>query len=130
MKALWENIYTLRFVDWILIQCYMGWRSQELAKLGIENVNLECQYITGGMKTSASKNRIVQDLVQRNYDQAVGLSSQYLFNAPLAIKGGMTITYDKYVIKRLIGHRITDITEGTYTECDIEWLRAELEKMP
>ena len=37
---------------------------------------------------------------------------------------------DEYVIKRLIGHRITDITEGTYTERDLEWLRAELEKMP
>ena len=37
---------------------------------------------------------------------------------------------DEYVIKRLIGHRITDITEGTYTERDLEWLRDELEKMP
>ena len=174
MKALWDNVDTLRFVDWILIQCYMGWRPQELAKLKIENINLDNQYITGGMKTSAGKNRVVpihpriKDLVQRNYDQAVELGSQYLFNDPLAVKGGMTITYDKYagrfakimnvlkfredhrphdprktfitmakkakvdeyVIKRLIGHRITDITEGTYTERDIEWLRAELEKIP
>lgn len=37
---------------------------------------------------------------------------------------------DEYVIKRLIGHRITDITEETYTERDIEWLRTELEKIP
>ncbi len=174
MQDLWDNVDTLRFVDWILIQCYMGWRPQELAKLEIENVNLDNQYITGGMKTSAGKNRVVpihpriKDLVQRNYNQAVELGSQYLFNDPLAVKGGMTITYDKYagrfakimnalkfredhrphdprktfitmakkadvdeyVIKRLIGHRITDITEGTYTERDIEWLRAELEKMP
>lgn len=174
MKTLWDNVDSLRFVDWILIQCYMGWRPQELAKLKIENVHLDEQYITGGMKTDAGKDRSVpihpriKKLVEKNYNQAVELGSQYLFNDPLAVKGGMTITYDKYagrfakimdalkfrddhrphdprktfitmakkadvdeyVIKRLIGHRITDITEGTYTERDIEWLRTELLKMP
>lgn len=174
MEKLWNNVDTLRFVDWILIQCYMGWRPQELAKLELASVNLEKQYITGGMKTDSGKNRAVpihpriKDLVQRNYDKAVGLGSKYLFNDPDAVKGGMTITYDKYagrfakimaalemrevhrphdprttfvtmakkagvdeyVIKILAGHKITDITEGTYTKRDIEWLRAELEKMP
>ena len=174
MQTLWDNVDSLRFVDWILIQCYMGWRPQELAILKIADVNLDEQYITGGMKTSAGKNRTVpihpriKHLIQRNYDQAIELGSKNLFNDPLAVKGGMLITYDKYagrfakimtalnfredhrphdprktfitmakkakvdeyVIKRLIGHRITDRTEGTYTERDVEWLRTELEKMP
>ena len=174
MQTLWDHVDSLRFVDWILIQCYMGWRPQELACLKIENVHLDEQYITGGMKTSAGKDRPVpihpriKNLVQQNYDQAIELGSHYLFNDPLAVKGGIAITYDKYagrfskimnalnfredhrphdprktfitmakkaevdeyVIKRLIGHRITDITESTYTERDIEWLRSELEKMP
>lgn len=174
MQILWDNVDSLRFVDWILIQCYMGWRPQELAILKIDDINLDEQYIVGGMKTSAGKNRIVpihpriKHLILRNYDQAIELGSKNLFNDPLAVKGGMLITYDKYagrfakimtalnfredhrphdprktfitmakkaevdeyVIKRLIGHHITDITEGTYTERDIEWIRAELEKMP
>ncbi len=174
MQALWDNVNTKRFVDWILIQCYMGWRPRELSNLKIENVHLDGQYITGGMKTSAGKNRSVpihpriKALVQKNYNQAVELGSQYLLNDPLAVKGGMSITYDKYagrfakvmdalnfrqdhrphdprktfitmakkadvdeyVIKRLIGHHITDITENVYTERDMEWLRVELEKMP
>ena len=174
MQALWDNVNTKRFVDWILIQCYMGWRPQKLSNLKIENVHLDGQYITGGMKTSAGKNRSVpihpriKALVQKNYNQAVELGSQYLLNDPLAVKGGMSITYDKYagrfakvmdalnfrqdhrphdprktfitmakkadvdeyVIKRLIGHHITDITENVYTERDMEWLRVELEKMP
>ncbi len=174
MQKLWENVDSLRFVDWILIQCYMGWRPQELAILKIADINLDEQYITGGMKTSAGRNRTVpihpriKHLIQRNYEQAVELGSKNLFNDPLAVKGGMLITYDKYagrfakimtalklrkdhrphdprktfitmakkakvdeyVIKRLIGHRITDITEGTYTERDMEWLRSKLEKMP
>ena len=174
MQTLWDHADSLRFVDWILIQCYMGWRPQELSCLKIKNVHLDEQYIIGGMKTSAGKDRHVpihpriKHLVQRNYDEAMELGSQNLFNDPLAVKGGMLITYDKYagrfakimdalkfrkdhrphdprktfitmakkagvdeyVIKRLIGHRITDITERTYTERDLEWLRAELEKMP
>lgn len=174
MKILWDNVDTLRFVDWILIHCYMGWRPQELAKLELKNVHLDEQYIVGGMKTESGKNRTIpihpriKDLVQRNYDKAVELGSKYLFNDPEAVKGGMTITYDKYagrfakimsalnlredhrphdprttfitmakkagvdeyVIKILAGHKITDITEGTYTKRDIEWLRAELKKMP
>ena len=174
MQALWNNVETLRFTDWILIQCYMGWRPQELANLKIENVHLDERFITGGMKTEAGKNRIVPihprifDLVKKNHISAVELGSEYLFNDPSAVRGGMNITYDKYagrfdkiisalnlhkdhrphdprktfitmakkagvdeyVIKRLIGHRITDITEAAYTERDVEWLREELEKIP
>ena len=37
---------------------------------------------------------------------------------------------DEYTIKKLVGHRITDITEAAYTDRDLEWLRAELEKIP
>ncbi len=174
MKALWDNVDRLRFVDWILIQCYMGWRPQELAILRIEDVNLEGQYITGGMKTDSGKNRIVpihpriKGLISKNYSEAITLGSKYLLNDPKSPKGGMSITYDKYagrfdkiisslnlrkdhrphdprktfvtmakkagvdeyVIKRIIGHRITDLTEGTYTERDLEWLKREIEKIP
>ena len=37
---------------------------------------------------------------------------------------------DEYVLKRLAGHKIQDITEKVYTDRDIEWLRSELEKIP
>ena len=174
MKTLWDNLGKIRFVDWILIQCYMGWRPQELAILKLEDVDLDHWLITGGMKTDSGKRRTVpihhriKDLVKQNYDRAVELGSDRLFNDPEAVKGGMKITYDKYagrfakvmsalglredhrphdprttfitmakkaevdeyVVKRLAGHRITDITESVYTKRDIEWLRTELEKMP
>lgn len=174
MQTLWDNLGVVRFVDWILIQCYMGWRPQELAILEIENVDLENWCITGGMKTESGRHRTVpihpriKELVKKNYDYALELGSNRLFNDPEAVKGGMKITYDKYagrfekviaalglredhrphdprttfitmakkakvdefVIKRLAGHKITDITEAVYTKRDIEWLRAELEKMP
>lgn len=37
---------------------------------------------------------------------------------------------DEYAIKRLVGHRIPDLTERVYTDRSIEWLRTELEKIP
>lgn len=102
MKILWDNVDKIRFVDWILIQCYMGWRPQELATLHLADVNLDEWYMVAGMKTDAGKNRMVpihtkiQSLVKRNYDYAVSLGSDALFNDPTATKGGMKITYDKY----------------------------------
>ena len=36
---------------------------------------------------------------------------------------------DEYAIKRIVGHAIQDITENVYTVRDIEWLKAEIEKM-
>lgn len=171
---LWDNLGKIKFVDWILIQSYMGWRPQELAILLLDEVNLEQWYIVGGMKTDAGKQRAVpihsriQALVKKNYDYAVSLGSDRLFNDPDAFKGGMKITYDKYAyrygkviealhlnpehrphdprntfitmakraqvdeyaIKLMVGHKIQDITEGTYTQRDIEWMREDLEKIP
>lgn len=36
---------------------------------------------------------------------------------------------DEFALKEMIGHSIKDITESTYTERDLEWLRSDLEKM-
>lgn len=36
---------------------------------------------------------------------------------------------DEYAIKRIIGHKIDDITEAIYTERSIDWLREEIEKI-
>lgn len=174
LETLWNNVNNVKFVDWILIQCYMGWRPQELGLLKIENIDLENWCITGGMKTDAGKERIVpihtriRVLVQKNYNEAISLGSDRLINDPESKKGGIKITYDKYakrftkviaelnlnedhrphdprttfvtmakkaevdeyVIKRLAGHKITDITEAVYTKRDLEWLRSELEKIP
>lgn len=36
---------------------------------------------------------------------------------------------NEYALKEMVGHSIQDITESTYTERDVEWLREDLEKM-
>lgn len=36
---------------------------------------------------------------------------------------------DEYAIKRIVGHTIDDLTEKTYTERSLEWLKTEIEKI-
>ena len=72
------------FADMILIGIYSGWRPQELAVLKVADVDLDNMTYTGGLKTDAGRNRLVPihplvaDLVRKNYEQAVGMGSNYL----------------------------------------------------
>lgn len=107
MKLLWENINTVPYADIILIQCYSGWRPQELGLLKIENVDLEEWTFTGGMKTEAGINRIVpihpkiRNLIKAKYKEAVELKSEYLINcvdshSKKQTENNLKMTYDKY----------------------------------
>lgn len=86
MDLLWANITNKRGIDILLIQCYSGWRPQELGLLELKDVDLENWTFQGGMKTDASENRIVpihsriQDLVLQKYQEAEALGSPYLLN--------------------------------------------------
>lgn len=102
-NILLENVDKVKFVDWIVIQCYMGWRPQELATLRLEEVHLDKWYIQAGMKTDAGKQRIVpihtkiRTLVKKNYDFALSIGSEYLFNDKgQTHSGSWAVTYDKY----------------------------------
>ena len=162
MLKLWNNLYNADYVDVLLIQCYSGWRPQELGLLKMENVDLENWFITGGMKTDAGKNRVVpihpkiRSLVKYRYQEAQKLGSEYLINCTdtKTHRSSLKLTYDKYrhridkiieqlelnpdhrahdgriqfatmakaaevneyAVKRIMGHKIKDITENTYTK--------------
>lgn len=103
LEILWNNVGKVKFVDWILIQCYMGWRPQELAMLRLDEINLDEWYMKAGLKTEAGKQRIVpihtkiREFVKQNYDFAVSINSEYLFNDKgQTHAGSWKITYDKY----------------------------------
>lgn len=104
MNLLWENINRKKYVDVILIQCYSGWRPQELGLLKLENVDLENWTFQGGMKTEAGTNRIVpihtkiRDIVKRKYNEALELNSEYLINCTDSTthRSNRMFTYDKY----------------------------------
>lgn len=132
-QILWDNVEKVKFADWIIIQCYMGWRPQELATLRLEEVNLDEWYMCAGMKTDAGKQRIVpihskiQSLVKKNYDYAVEIGSEYLLNDKgQTHAGSWKLTYDKYAnrFKKVIDelkldpeHRAHDPRKTFITRC-------------
>lgn len=85
MAILWQNIND-PVVQMIIIQCYTGFRPQELCTLNIFNVNLSKQEIVGGMKTNSGTNRTVpihqkiKIYVELAYNDAVSNNREYLFN--------------------------------------------------
>ena len=82
MNKLWANINN-EIVGIILIQCYTGWRPKELEIMKLEDVNLELEFMKGGVKTKAGKNRVVPihsriyNLVKKYYESS---KSKYLFD--------------------------------------------------
>ena len=103
MCKLWKNS-DMPYVDIILIQCYSGWRPTELLNIKLEDVDLTEWKFVGGMKTKAGKNRPVpihtkiRPLVQRLYDEAKCIGSEYLVNCrePAYLKTDYRMTYDKF----------------------------------
>ena len=103
MGRLWTHVDDKRFVDVMLIQCYSGWRPQELGLLELENVDLENWTFQGGMKTDAGMDRVVpihskiRPLVERKYKEALFIGSKYLFNCTDGRSGKPTMmTYQRY----------------------------------
>ena len=104
MQKLWDSLYAFPYIDVLLIQCYSGWRPQELGLLEVANVDFEKQIITGGMKTDAGTNRQVPihsrilPLIKKRHDEAVQNNSKYLITCTDGVthKENTLLTYDKY----------------------------------
>lgn len=103
INVLWKNV-NYPYVDLLLIQCYSGWRPQEIGLIRLEDTDIENWTFRGGVKTEAGKHRLVpihskiQQLVKNRYDEALALGSEYLFNCTdtTTHKGNYKLTYDKY----------------------------------
>lgn len=105
MELLWANIDKKPGVDIMLIQCYSGWRPQELGLLELNDVDLENWTFKGGMKTDAGENRVVpihsriQPIVLKKYQEAQALGSSYLLNwadPNIRKKSNIKLTYARY----------------------------------
>lgn len=104
MDLLWQHVDDKMMVDVLLIQCYSGWRPQEISLLELKDVDLENWTFSGGMKTDAGTGRVVpihsriRHLVERKYKEAQELGSMYLFNytSPSARLKSTALTYARY----------------------------------
>ncbi len=103
MNILWQNIDKVKYVDLIIVQCYSGWRPQEIGLIKIKDVDVDNWTYVGGMKTEAGKDRLVpihskiQKIILKNYNYAKSIGSEYLFNCTETDSPNeMRLTYDKY----------------------------------
>ena len=103
IKTMWEKKDEIDYLDVILIQCYSGWRPQELGLIQLKNVDIVNWTFSGGMKTEAGINRIVpihpkiRNLVLKRYEEAKSLNSEYLFNCQDVFKGrSFFMDYERY----------------------------------
>lgn len=103
MEILWTNVDKIPYVDVILIQCYSGWRPQELGLIELNRVDLNNWVFAGGMKTDAGMNRLVpihskiRPLIKKRYEEAININSKYLINCTDSQrKNDIKMTYDKY----------------------------------
>lgn len=84
MEILWNNRDEL--VDTMLIQCYSGWRPNELCELKLSNISPDFEFFNGGSKTNAGRNRPVpihpkiKEIVKDKFAIAKENGSDYLIN--------------------------------------------------
>lgn len=103
LNILWENVDAKPFVDWILVQSYMGWRPKEMLSLKISDQDFENWVFVGGMKTKAGKRRKVpvhhriQPLIEKIKSQAIIADNGWLFVLERnGVYSKKEVTYDRY----------------------------------
>ena len=103
MAILWNNLGKYPEIDMLLIQCYSGWRPQELLTLECKNIDLETGSMTGGMKTEAGKNRIVPihpailELIKARYNSA----NRFLFGTDKTMSMRTYLRHFEQMVKAL-----------------------------
>ena len=108
MKTLWQNT-DFPYVKAVLIQCYSGWRPNELVEIKLENISFDDWSIRGGSKTAAGIDRIVpihsciRSFVKDLYYAAITRRSEYLINNETSNGMSYYTYYDlfKNIIKAL-----------------------------
>lgn len=145
LKTLWKH-RTEEIPRMLLVMCFSGWRIGEVKDLVVDMAN---KSFTGGSKTAAGKNRIVpihsgilpyvdslpkyeirkmQRLVNRTFKDLkmdhTAHDCRHTFSA-LCERYGVREA-DR---KRMLGHKVGDITNDTYGHRTLEDLRTEIEKI-
>lgn len=134
----------------ILIMCLSGYRISAYRNL---EINLEEKYFRGGVKTAASKDRIVpihsaiypyvKELVERDGGLEIYANTQKMVHAFHKVNPEATPHWARHTFsalcerfsvrendrKRMLGHSVGDITNDIYGHRTLEDLRTEIEKI-
>lgn len=147
IQKLWDNV-DRQYVDTILIMIYSGLRIGELIEMKTADVDLASRIMTGGIKTTAGKNRAIpinhkilpliknrlggeylitskrgsqlkyHNYLQRGFNKIMDdLGMKHLphdcrhTTATMLDNAGVSST----LVKKILGHSSTDVTERVYT---------------
>lgn len=101
MELLWSNL-DVKGVDIVLIQCYSGWRPQEVGMIELADVDLSNWTFKCGSKTEAGMNRTVpihskiRPLVQKHYEISEQMGNKYLITWTMNHTSNMQFTYNRF----------------------------------
>lgn len=104
MNVFWNYVGKNIIADLVIVQCYTGWRPQELITLTTADTNIIDWTFYGGMKTDAGKNRTVpihskiKEIVRTAYDKALAAGSKYLFYRTDKSNRIISISYKWFLI--------------------------------
>ena len=159
VRNLWTNYNKTynQYIAMILVLFYTGMRSADLLRIKNENINLKERWLITGSKTEAGMNRkipihhLIFPII-KNYTS----DSEYLFNVnydmlkvqfkkiltEYNISGNLHSIRHTFItkmrslknepaskIKKIVGHKEKDITDGVYTHWSIKELRDTINKL-
>lgn len=153
LVTLWEH-ESDSVAEFLLIMCYSGYRISAYRKMKVDLANLS---FTGGVKTKNAKNRtvpmhsVIVELVKRRIERDGALltvtpgafrSMMYEYleeigierHTPHDCRHTFSKLCESYGVrendrKRMLGHKVGDITNDVYGHRTLEELREEIEKI-
>lgn len=142
-----KNIQTI--ADMVMILLYSGMRTIEIRNIRIENIHFNQNYMIGGSKTEAGRDRIIpihpkiKDLIEKYYNkdneflfinrlggpfgedhfkknfralrEIIGFEQTAYSTRHTFITALQKLNISEEKIKKIVGHKTTDITSGVYT---------------
>ncbi len=126
IEQIWQHKNEL-IADIQLILLYTGMRIEELLILEIENIHLDDDYLVGGLKTDAGKNRIIpihhaiKPIIEKYYNE----NNKYLFT----MENGERLYYDKYRIMYIDFMKSLNLKEDYTTHETRYTFRSEFDRL-
>lgn len=152
LQVLWNDRKD-PIAELILIMCYSGHR---ISEYGVMEINLNEEYMHGGLKTKTSRERIVPihsailPLIKRRLRRDKKLlpappnvtrelfkkycAKHNMQHTPHDTRHTFAMLCDKYGVnendkKRMLGHAFADVTNKVYGHRELEGLREQIEKI-
>lgn len=162
MQRLWKNTDN-QYARLALIYAYTGMRLSEFALMKWKDIHLDRQYMVGGVKTKAGKNRIipiadciypfVKEIVEKSKgEQVLDIYKIHISTFRLRLKTyvekiiketytvhdlrytfstmAANIKMDHHILKLILGHAQSDITNQVYIHKDPTQLIEAVNKLP